>query len=61
MQSRATLDLDLDLDLEVLDERRMKEIDGGCRLLDIIRGIIFPYDGEGPCDCGDCGGAAAAN
>ena len=60
MQTYAALDLDLDLDLEVLDERQMKEIDGGCPLLDLIRGILFPYEGGGgSCDCGECGGAAA--
>jgi hypothetical protein len=58
MHTPPTLDLDLEvLDLEVLDERQMKEIDGGCPLLDWIRGVLFPIDTP-ECTCGECGAMA---
>lgn len=44
----------LDPALEPLDERTMAQLDGGCPLLDWIKGIIFPID-EPVCDCGGCG------
>jgi hypothetical protein len=44
------------LDLEVLDDATMATIDGGCPLLDWLRGILFPIDTP-ECTCGECGAA----